>query len=148
MEEIDEYEVLLAKITHPKQREFLENYPKFNVTQYTCDALGMGDSTVYNWLNQDELFNKTFGTLKKRINQKRLELFEKELDNRALHGSKQSDILLMFALKAENPDKYREKPPMITQLTGNITVKMDIPPYKDEIIEAKSVALLNEAKPE
>lgn len=130
--EEQEYEELLAQITHEKKRAFLENYPKFCITKHTCEAIGIDESSIYIWRKKDEIFNNAFGELKKRIDNTRLQKYEAELDKRVLETpSKQSDILLMFGLKALHPDKYREKPATMTQLTGNITIKMDIPEYKE-----------------
>ena len=95
-------------ITHPKQLAFLENYPKFMSIVATCEAIGIRHQTYYRWLASEDSFKAQCEALKKEIEDKRLALYEAELDKRALHGSKQSDILLMFGLKALNPGKYRE----------------------------------------
>ena len=141
------YESLLAQITHPKKRAFLENYPTFCVTTQTAKAIGINEWVIYAWKREDGVFNQAFTELKKGIDHTRLQRYEAELDRRVLETpSKQSDILLMFGLKAFNPDKYREKPPMLTQIAGNITIKMDIPPYRDELPQAGAVLALPEAK--
>lgn len=142
-----DYESLLAQITHPKKRAFLENYPKFCVTVETAKAIGEGEWSIYHWKREDEVFNQAFTALKKVIDHTRLQKYEAELDKRVLGTpSKQSDILLMFGLKAFNPDKYREKPPMMAQIAGNVVIKMDIPPYRDEIESKEKPLALQEGK--
>jgi hypothetical protein len=129
------YEELLKEITHPKQRKFLELYPKYMVSSQVCEAMGIGESTPRSWY-KDGVFNNAFITLKKEIEAKRLELYEKELDKRVLESpSKQSDILLMFGLKAAHPTKYRDQ--VSQPLIGNVTIKMDIPRPWAEIVDVQ-----------
>ena len=132
------YEELLAKINHPKQRAFLENYPKFKVYKHTAEAIGSAEMTFWHWTERCKDFKEALEALKKRVNQERLQLYEAELDKRALGGvSKQSDILLMFALKAEDPDKYREKVNAIP-VSGNIVVELAVPQGPEPKIEVET----------
>lgn len=134
-----EYETLLSQITHEKKRAFLENYPTFCVTTQTAKSIGVDDRTVRRWVAGDDVFMSALSALKKEIDNTRLQRYEAELDRRVLETpSKQSDILLMFGLKAFNPDKYREKPITETRISGNVVIKMDIPPYRDELPPAES----------
>jgi len=138
MEDTKSYEELLKLVTHPKKRLFLEQYPNFRVSALTCQAVGVAGSTIRSWY-KDEVFHSAFISLKKEIDADRLEKYERELDKRILDvPSKQSDILLMFGLKAGHPDKYREKP-LTPMMIGNVTIKMDMPeelPYVDaKVIE-------------
>ena len=133
------YEQLLARVTHPKHRAFLENYPKFRITKTTAEAVGIGETTIYDWFLKCRPLREAFEALKKRIDAHRLQIYEAELDKRALEGtSKQSDILLMFALKAEAPDKYREKVNTIP-FTGNIKVELSVPRPQLMTIENKQI---------
>jgi len=133
-----------SEIIHPKKLAFLENYPRFNGVMAACEAININYSTYWRWMQADEVFRKQCTVLKKEVDSHRLERYEKELDNRALGGeSKQSDILLMFGLKALNPDRYREKQSIPT-IVGDITIKLAIPPYDDvpklpQVIEAKEI---------
>jgi len=135
-----------------KKQAFLENYPKIKGIVATCDAIGIDPKTYYNWLNADKLFFQKVQRVKKEVDDRRLQLYEAELDKRVMFGSKQSDILLMFGLKALNPEKYRERPPE-TKLIGDITVKLAVPPYTDnpvlpppvKQIPAKSIKEDNDA---
>lgn len=121
----------MSEITHPKKQAFLDNYPKVKRIIETCRATSIGTTKFYDWLRDDDVFKEAWETLKKEVDQQRLEQYEDELDKRALGGaSKQSDILLMFGLKAFDPGKYREKPPE-TRLVGDIVVKLAVPAYTD-----------------
>ena len=134
------YEELLAKITHPKQRAFLENYPTFMITKDTAEAIGVHEFTPYDWQTNDENYLLAFLALKKNIDNTRLQKYEKELEKRALGGeSKHSDILLMFGLKAESPDKYRDKMTAIP-FTGSIKVELSVPRPGDQVPEIKAQA--------
>lgn len=135
----EEYESLLSQITHEKKRQFLEQWPIYCVNTDTTKAIGISKDVIYQWTAKDEIFNKAFKLLKKRVDNIRLQRYEAELDKRVLDTpSKQSDILLMFGLKAMHPDKYREKAVSETKLTGNITVKMALPrPGETPLIEVE-----------
>ncbi len=79
------------------------------------------------------MFSKQCNALKKEIDKTRLDRYEAELDKRVLTTpSKQSDILLMFGLKALKPDVYREKitGPLIG---GDIKIIMAIPGYDEKL---------------
>lgn len=142
-----EYDTLITQIEHPKKLAFLENYPHYARTNLTAYALGLNESTIYVWLKKDETFNQAFQALKKRIDTDRLEQVEKEIHTRAMgNTSKMSDVLLMFEAKALNPSKYREKAFTETKLTGNITVKMAIPEYKDDIPQITTELALQEGQ--
>lgn len=120
-----------SKITHPIKLAFLQNYLQCKYITDTCRAVGVSSAGFYKWLNTDKIFSGEVETIKKEIKQRRLDELEAELHSRAMGSkSKQSDILLMFELKAEAPEKYREKPPE-TRLIGDITVKLAVPPYTD-----------------
>ena len=122
-----------TEIVHPKKIAFLENYPKFIGVVATCEAIDISPVTYWRWCNADEVFSKHCNDIKKEIGQRRLEKYEAELEKRALGGeSKQSDILLMFGLKAEDPSKYREKQ-SIPMIMGDITIKMAIPAYDEKL---------------
>ena len=120
-------EQLIASITHPKKRAFLENYYKFINTKQTTMAIGVCETTPYDWFKTDKVFNEAYLRVKKRIDTDRLEEVEAEIHKRALEGlSKQSDILLIFEAKSLDPNKYREKPVMIP-ISGDIIVRHMIP---------------------
>ena len=143
------YEELLAKITHPKQRLFLENFPKFRTLTPTEAAIGMAPRSVYNWIEDDEVFNEAYEALKKQISRELILLHEQNIDNVAF-GEKtpaQSRIFgSLVRLRAEAPEKYREKYTPEFKLSGDITVKMAIPGYSDEPLQEEAGKLLKEGK--
>lgn len=119
--------------TAEKKQAFLDNYEKFNGVIATCEAIDISPVTYWRWCKADEVFSSECNALKKEIDKSRLDRYEAELDNRALGGeSKQSDILLMFGLKALKPNVYREKV-ADTRLIGDITIKMAIPGYDESL---------------
>ena len=127
------FEELLVEITNTDQRIFLEHYPKFNTTVGTCEAIGICEATPYNWRNKDGVFNKAFIALKKDLALKLVELHEKNIDDIAFDklSPAQSRIFgSLVRLRAEAPDKYREKQSTPT-LIGNVTIKMAVPEYKE-----------------
>jgi len=77
---------------------------------------------------------------KKRNYARRLELYEAELDKRALFGSKNSDILLMFALKSLDRDRYEGRQ-VQQNFTGNIIVQSAIP--KPDYVVTDTTKLLS-----
>lgn len=131
-----------SAITHPKKLAFLENYKKFKRIHDTAKAIGVGVSTVYQWLQEDDVLSDKAEVIKKEIDAERLELYEAELDKRALTGSKQSDILLMFGLKALNRDKYEGKQAQAFQ--GTIIIQSPMP--KPDYVEGIEPKLLTEGE--
>ena len=116
------YEELIAKITHPKQRAFLEAYPKFGVTTETTKAIGIGETTIYDWFLKSRPLREAFEAVKKRIDATRLEENIKEVHRR---GLEKSDLLLMFETKKLDTS-YREKVTAI-HFTGVIKVELAVP---------------------
>ena len=124
------YEQLLAKITHPKQRAFLENYHKFGEITATANAVGTSRFAVWHWQqNGGELFKNAFNALKKEYDAHLLLQHERNLDNIAFdpEAASQSRVLAsIFITKALAPDKYREKVATIP-FTGNIKLELSVP---------------------
>jgi hypothetical protein len=107
-------------------------------TKQTAEAIGVHEFTPYDWQTRSETYRHAFLALKKKIDNERLERLEKELEKRALGGeSKQSDILLMFNLKALDP-KYRDRVPTMP-FEGTIKVELSVPrpPGDIEALEAQ-----------
>lgn len=134
-------EELKAKITHPDKLAYLEQYPKFKRVMKTAQAVGVSDSTIRVWRREDETFNTAFHALKKEIKADLIAIHEKNIHDIATDKitPPQSRIFgSLVILRAEAPDKYREKSVTETKLTGNITVKMAIPrPNDPRITEVK-----------
>src|SRR5262249_26556 len=99
---------------------FLEQFKVAGTITAACRAAGINRATHYDWLDRDPQYVKDFEEAK----EVRVELLETEMRRRALvgwdepvyqggklvgHIRKFSDTLLIFALKAERPEKYRER---------------------------------------
>ena len=135
-----------VETTKRKKQAFLDNYPNFLRATKTAIAIGIDESCHYRWLEADEVYKQAFQSLKKEVDSDRLDRYEKELDKRALGGeSKQSDILLMFGLKALDPSKYREKQ-TVPMIMGDITIKMAIPAYDEKLRLTEGNIIEGEAK--
>lgn len=134
IEDLD-YESLLPMIKHDKKLLFLEQYPRFRVISKTCEAIGINDSTVRSWY-KDGVFNSAFSALKKEVSAKLILLHEKNIDDVAFSDKTPAQSRIfgsLVRLRAEAPDKYREKPITETRISGNVVIRMDIPPYRDEL---------------
>jgi hypothetical protein len=124
------YEELLKEITNPKQRLFLEKYPEYRFINHTCEKIGLDDSTVRKWRLGGGVFNHAFTLLKKEVSSKIVDLHEKNIDDVAFNKETPAQSRIfgsLVRLRAEAPDKYREKPTTEHKLTGNIVIQMDIP---------------------
>ena len=102
------------------KERFLEKYPKYCQIDKTAKATGIDRSTFYKWLEEDSEFAKGFEDAKKRA----VETLEAEAYRRAVKGVNKpiyykgqrcgyvreySDSLLIFLLKGNAPEKYRER---------------------------------------
>ena len=121
--------------------KFLAEYPNNTSITATAKAIGVGRRTVYDWINRDELFARTFAQLKKEIDALLIEKHEQNIDELAF-SEKTKDQSRIFAslvrLRALAPEKYREKHE--AQLIGEIVVKSEIPrpKYKVDAIQGQA----------
>lgn len=106
--------------TKEKQAAFLKQYTAAGEIGTAATAVGIHRDTHYRWLKADKRYRKEFDN----ATQLRVEVLETEVRRRALVGwdepvyykgqkvgdvHKFSDVLLIFALKGEKPEKYRER---------------------------------------
>jgi len=99
---------------------FLEKFVKYCIVGKAARAAGISRSQVYNWLEGDKAFARRFEYARKDV----LEMLEAEAIRRASKGVNKpvfylgekcgaireySDTLLIFLLKANDPEKYRER---------------------------------------
>ena len=127
---MSEYDIALSKISNPNQLLFLENYPKFKSVKLTALAVGISENLPYDWkYRKDKAFTDAYELLKKRIKEELIAAHEQNIDNLAF-DEKTKDQSRIFAslvrLRAEAPDKYREKP-VEHKFTGEILIKTNIP---------------------
>jgi hypothetical protein len=116
----DEVDEKLAEIEHyqslnlqqrqvwDRQQRFLEAYAKLGKKSKAAEASGIPVDTVETWERRD-----TNGFTKRilQAHQSHVESWEQLMDDRLASpsGNRGSDVLLMFKLKAEAPQKYREE---------------------------------------
>lgn len=113
-EEDKTFEELFNQITHEKQREFLEQYPKFSYIKKTTEAIGINESTPYEWINKSEPFKRAFQALKKEVTARLIETHEQNIDDVAFDklSPAQSRIFgSLVKLRALDPQRYRENQP-------------------------------------
>jgi hypothetical protein len=106
--------------TAARKAAFLEQFQAAGTVSAACRAAGIGRKTHYVWLKRDRRYAEAF----KEAREVRVEWLETEARRRALAGweepvyqrgklvghiRKFSDTLLIFLLKAERPEKYRER---------------------------------------
>jgi predicted DNA-binding protein YlxM (UPF0122 family) len=118
---------------HYKKRKFLEHYEKLCVIGKAAAAAGVSRQAIYDWLEKSKEFKTAFESVRKNIT----EMLEQEAIRRAYEGidepvyykgdvcgavRKYSDTLLIFLLKANDPEKYREKHEIVGEGGGAITL--------------------------
>lgn len=119
-----------AKLTPEKKKEFCDILSHGWSVLRACELLQVSRETVYDHRKKDPQFQANWEQAKQDAMMRR----EDELNLRAFHGvdtpivhkgkvvmeevdgvmvpvtiKKKSDILLMFSMKAENPEKYKDK---------------------------------------
>jgi hypothetical protein len=98
---------------------FLAAFRETGLVAHACEAANVGRSTVYEARTLDEEFAVAWAQVEDEVS----DVMERELYRRAVEGieepvvsagklvttvTKYSDSLLMFALKARRPEKYRD----------------------------------------
>lgn len=125
-----------ARFSVAKQNAFLSAFAKCGTILHAANAAGINRETVRTWRSDDESFAERFSEAQKEAN----ELLEAEARRRAIQGCRRkkftkngdpiydpetgeqyeelvySDTLLIFLLKGNDPEKYRER----TEVTGSI----------------------------
>ena len=103
------------------QRSFLAVYGKMGVIKRACKVAGVGRTTHYEWMEANPEYRRAFEAAQEDA----ADSLEAEVYRRAVKGVRKpvgwykgvaggyvreySDLLLMFALKALRPEKYRER---------------------------------------
>lgn len=109
---------------------FLQAFRDTGLVAHACEIAGVGRSTVYEARALDEEFAVAWVQVEDEVS----DVMERELYRRAVEGIeepivsagklvthvlKYSDSLLMFALKARRPEKYRDN--VKVEHTGKVT---------------------------
>lgn len=107
-----------VQLAHPDplKHKAIAAYLKHGTVSAACSAAVCGRSTWYQWLNQDELFAR----LVTEAQAHRKDALEQEAERRAITGS---DTLLIFLLKAADPNKYRDKQ-IITEVSAEVRLRV------------------------
>jgi hypothetical protein len=81
-----------------RQQAFLLAYSQLGTIRHAAEAVGIHRDTVNKWISADLYSFK-----------KRMELAHDDYCDWIQEGNRGSDVLVMFAAKAEMPEKYREE---------------------------------------
>lgn len=84
------------------KKKFIEGYIVTGTVTHGAEYAGINARTVYRWLEKCPAFVEEFNAAKDAVG----DGLEKEAIRRAKAGS---DVLLIFLLKGNRPEKYREK---------------------------------------
>ena len=123
----------MEKVTRvtPKKEAFIEHYTRMGTVKSAAKATGVSRKTVYEWLKADEVFSEGFEHAKENVTDE----LEQEAKRRAYEGinkpiywqgklvdtiKEYSDTLLIFLLKGNRPEKFRER--LQTEISGSLKV--------------------------
>lgn len=110
-----------SKATPQKKGKFVASLQRCGNVSESVRLVGVNRKTVYTWREEDGAFAEAWDDALAAY----IESMEAEADRRGVHGvvkpvfykgetvatvQEYSDTLLMFRLKGERPDKYREVP--------------------------------------
>ena len=114
------------RITEEQKQIALENYIESGNLTDAANAAGVARWTLWQEGKRNKDFREALDFAKQTYN----EQFEKLLDERIkdpsdLYKDKASALLLMFKLKAEYPDKYRER--IDHKVEGNVKIITGVP---------------------
>lgn len=102
------------------QNRLLEQFEKTGQLLHSLDTCKVPRTSHYDWLKTDPVYAERFANAKQRI----CDIMEEEAKRRAIQGTKKpvfhkgeivghineySDLLLIFLMKANMPEKYRER---------------------------------------
>jgi len=115
-----------------KKAAFLKIFPEMGTIELAAKQSGISRKTVYNWLASDKNFKKRFDKVRPVAKEVYVGTLEQEAHRRAVEGvlepvfyqgelvdhvRKFSDVLLIVLLKANAPEKYRERVEQSVDLT-------------------------------
>jgi hypothetical protein len=156
-----------AKLLHllHLKKAFLKAYEQCGYLTEAASALGIPRITHYRWLESDPEYAKQFKQLKEDVHAKMVDDMERELYRRAMEGidepvfgssgsdskgrslgtgivgkiRKYSDTLLIFKLKGELPEKYRDR--VVTAVLPGTPVVIKVVYEKQPPVSGKAPAL-------
>lgn len=125
----------LPETTTYNKKLFLEKFPTFVSITDTANAMGISRAIVFDWVKKDKAFKLTLDTLKKLIQEKRIEEHEKNIHDIALDTNTPAQSRIfgsLCILRANDPNKWREKANAIP-ISGELKVILSVPPYSDDV---------------
>lgn len=134
------YEELLARITHEKQLRFLDKFPASGYLNRTAEAIGLSFQAVYYWMTTDRVFLEAFEALKKQTTVDIIERHEQNIEEVCFDKDTPAQSRIfgsLVRLRAEAPDKYREKANAVP-FTGTIKVELSVPRPSGSGLEVKT----------
>lgn len=95
-------EDIKSELTDLLKKQFIRHYEQCGLLEEAATSIGVKTSQVLTWRNEDPAFKKLYDDTKDNFGV----LLEDAAMKSALTGKQ--PILLMFLLKANNPEKYDE----------------------------------------
>lgn len=117
------------------QTRFLEAYASCGVVRKAATDTHISTATVSRWLDQDIAFRERFYYLRDGFIGK----LECEANHRALNGS---DSLLMFMLKANDPETYNPMATIKAQANAGDAKAQIVIQFNSDILTDEEVALI------
>lgn len=105
------------------KKKFLEDFAQSGNVTASAEAAGVLRNTVYSWRRDDPQFALDMD----EAGDEAVDRLEQEARRR---GMDSSDTLLIFLLKANRPDKYRDKPPVTIDSNAQGGVQIYLPERK------------------
>lgn len=94
-----------SQIVTPKKGAFLAAFSECGNVKKSAKIVGIDRRTHYRWLEEDA----DYALLFKDAREDAADMLEEEARRRAMLETGGSDTLLIVLLKANNPDKFRER---------------------------------------
>lgn len=108
---------------------FLSSYCQYGSIHKASASCGVSSTTMKRWLDDDEDFRENF--------EKMRSIFIGKLEVMAMQRAEESDSLLMFLLKANDPEKYNPRPGQVE--IGNEPIVIN---FNTAIFNPKEVAMI------
>ncbi len=105
------------------KKAFLETFAECGIVTAAAKVVGIRRDTVYSWRKDDPSFADAMDA----AGDEATEALEGEARRRAMESS---DTLLIFMLKANRPEKYRDKPPVTIDSNAQGGVQIYLPERK------------------
>jgi len=126
------------RITPDQQETAVEAYTNYGTLHMAARAVGTSRRTLARVIKE----NEEFGLEMEQAKLTHIDLLENILLQRIQEGKGRSDLLLMFKLKAELPNKYRDNITQRHEGTINLQVISGVPRPQKEVIEDNRVPQL------